>query len=116
MSAIKTQQTTKTQQFDFLTTYILGLLDHLNLGDMTEEQRQAYIPRLIHEVEFRLGEKFVSQLDPKYGDEFAALLEREDAKPEEWGNFWKKSIPNFEEQVQEALAAFAEECEEILKR
>lgn len=105
-----------TKQYDFLSEYLLELLSAIGLGDLNEEQKQMYMPKLRAELEYRFGEHFLPQLDESRAEEFTALLKNQSATPENWQAFWKASIPNFDEQVKEVLAAFADECREVFTR
>jgi hypothetical protein len=42
-------------QFDFLTEYVLELLKQNGLGNLSDEQKNAYVPQVLAPVEQRLG-------------------------------------------------------------
>jgi hypothetical protein len=104
---------TPTPQFDFLTDYLLALLEENNIS-LTDEQKKIFLPRMLAQIEQRLG----IELLPKLGDEdlsaFNDMLARDDVSSEEWEAFWQKAVPTFQEDVKSVLKSFAEEVSELL--
>jgi len=101
-------------QFDFLTDYVLKLLEENGLGDLTDEQKSIYVPQLLGQVEQRLGLALTPKLSDAQLDEFTALVNKQGVAPAEWEAFWKGAIPTFEQDVQNVLLEFSGKVKEIL--
>jgi len=101
---------------DFLTEFVLKILEENSMGDLTAEQKNVYVPRLQAQLEERIGLELLPKLDKEQMENFVELTNRETATPEEWKNFWYNSIPNFEEELQLVLVKFAEEVKKILTK
>jgi len=101
-------------QFDFLTDYVLKLLEENGLGDLTDEQKNVYVPQLLGQVEQRLGLALMPKLDDAQLEQFTALVNKSGAGPAEWEAFWKGAIPTFEQDVQNVLTEFGGKVKEIL--
>jgi len=104
---------TTTSQFDFLTEYVLEILEQNNI-QLTEEQKDLYIPRLLTQVEQRLGLELVPKLTEEQLVSFNSLLEKEHTTSLEWETFWKQALPTLEEDVKGILNIFADEVRQIL--
>ncbi len=102
-------------QFDFLTQYVLELLNSNGFSNLSETQKNVYIPALMSQVQERLGTAFLPQLSSADQNKFAAMVEAESVNVSEWRNFWYAAIPDFDEQLKVVLAGFAEEVTQILK-
>lgn len=102
-------------QFDFLTEYVLELLKANGFANLTDQQRNVYVPALLAQVQERLGAEFLPKLSVENQNKFAALVEAESVNTDEWKKFWYEAVPNFEEQLKVVLAGFAEEVKQILK-
>jgi hypothetical protein len=100
---------------DFLTQYVLDVLAQLDLGDMTEQERQKYVPQLVAQVEYRLGVRFMEQIPEDKVEDFGQMLDG-DKGAQEWAAFWKSIIPEFDVQVKEVLDSFLEECKTIFAK
>jgi hypothetical protein len=101
-------------QFDFLKSFILKLLENNGLGDITEEQREMYVPKLLSQLEQRIGIEMMPKLSEEGLDNFSKLIDDSKTTPEIWQAFWYKSIPNFEEELKTILEAFAVDVNESL--
>ncbi|OGH64414.1 MAG: hypothetical protein A2821_02750 [Candidatus Magasanikbacteria bacterium RIFCSPHIGHO2_01_FULL_41_23] len=102
------------QKFDFMIEYIQELLKKLDLGDMTKEELDDYVPQLVVQAEARLGAAMVPLISEKFGNRFADLLEKDSTSREEWLKFWHEAVPNFDDQVKKVLQDFSQECVRIL--
>lgn len=104
-----------TQKFDFLSEFILALLKELNLGDMTDDELDVYMPKLLQQAEARLGAALLPLVPDSFGERFAALLDDDNATRDEWSHFWHEAVPDFDDQVKNILKDFAQECSRILQ-
>lgn len=104
-----------TAQFDFLTEYVLQLLEDNGLGDLTEEQRNAYVPQLLSQLEERIGLQLLPTLSDEDKQSFVALIQNESASAEDWQTFWHNAVPDFEAQMSAILLAFGKEVQEALQ-
>lgn len=91
----------------------MSVLTQLGLGDIGDEERKKYLPRLVHQIEYRLGAALLPLVPDSAAPEFEKLLDA-DADAQTWLDFWKRSLPNFEDEVKKVLANFAKECQTIL--
>ncbi|PLX28868.1 hypothetical protein C0581_00710 [Candidatus Parcubacteria bacterium] len=105
----------ENNQFDFLSTYIEALLVNNGLDDLSEEQKNVYIPQIMAHVEERIGLEVLPKLNDTQLDEFAKLTEGE-TTPEQWRDFWNTSIPSFEEDIKKILETFAGRVSQILSK
>ena len=101
-------------QFYFLKDYVEALLIKNGLGDITEQQKNIYVPQILGHLEERIGLEMLPKLSKTKITEFSKLLEKENVDPEEWKNFWYKAVPKFEEEIQKILESFAKRVKEIL--
>jgi len=101
-------------QFDFLEGYVEALLIQNGLDNLTEQQKEIYIPQILSHLEQRIGIEMLPKLSEKKIKDFSKLLEKENTSPEEWKDFWYGAVDNFEEEVKQILLAFAERVKQIL--
>ena len=101
-------------KFTFLEEQILSVLEAGGLNNLSEENKEKFLPQLSAEAEYRLGLALMPLLSEEQGAEMVSLIDRE-AGPEELSKFWEASVPNLKEVVAHTLADFAEECKTILK-
>lgn len=102
-----------SQPVYFLHEYAEKVLADLGLGDMNKEEKERYIPQLTHQIEYRLGAALLPLVPNSAAPEFQKLLEAE-ATAEDWQNFWRATVPQFETVVASVLQDFAGECKKIL--
>ena len=101
-------------QFDFLEHFILDLLAQNGLGELDEDQRALYVPKLLAQLEQRIGLEMMPKLPEDKLDEFALLLDNEQTTAEEWQTFWYGAIEHFEQELQGVLTRFAADVTKIL--
>lgn len=102
-------------KLNFLEQVILDFLNTTSIGDLTKENAQTYLPQLVAEVQFRIGESLSPFLTEQSAAEFVRMAESDNTSPEEWKNFWQKTVPSFEKIVDDALKSFVAECADIMK-
>lgn len=103
-------------QFNFLTEYVIQLLEDNGFKDLNEKQKNVYIPQMQTRVEERLGLHFLPLLNESQTNKFAELVQNQNVDTNTWQKFWQESISDFDEQVKLVLAGFAEEVKQILAR
>lgn len=96
-----------------LEEYALSVLEQLDLADMDKDQRAKYLPRIVHNIEYRLGAALLPLVPDSEAGEFQRLLDT-DADAKTWTEFWQRVVPNFKQQVQKVLENFSLECQQIL--
>lgn len=106
---------TANNSFDFLTGYVLKLFEEHGLSDLTDEQKQLYVPQLLSHVERRIGIALLPKLSEADRERFVALSNAETSE-EEWKSFWYESISAFEEEVKTVLTEFSDTVGKILSK
>lgn len=101
--------------FNFLTEYVLKLLEENGMGDLSEEQKNIYVPQILGHVEQRLGMELLPKLNDAQMDELARLMNKE-TSAQEWSDFWHSNIPTFDDDVEQVLMEFSEKVKNILGR
>lgn len=101
-------------QFDFLKGYVEALLIQNGFDNLSEQQKEIYVPQILGHLEQRIGIEMLPKLSEEKIKVFAKLLEKESTSPEDWKDFWYGSVENFEEEVKQILLAFAERVKQIL--
>ncbi len=102
-----------SQPVYFLHEYAEKVLTDLGLGEMSQTEKDRYIPQLSHQIEYRLGAALLPLVPNSAAPVFQKLLDAE-VSAEEWQKFWQTTVPNFEQVVKTVLHDFAIECEKIL--
>jgi hypothetical protein len=69
-------------------------LAQLGLGDMPEEQKQAFLQHIYSELEIRVGEKLTAEMSDAQLDEFGYFVDKKDAEVRDW---FAKNVPNYKE-------------------
>ena len=98
---------------DFFTGYVEDVLAKTDIGELSAEQKNVYIPQLVALLEERVGLELVPKLNEARMKQFAAMVEQE-TSPETWGSFWQEALPNFEGEMKRILTAFASQVKGIL--
>lgn len=98
------------KQENFLAKFAEEVLTK-KFGELTEEQKQMFVPEMTELIEERVGIILLPKLSQENAAEFADLLDKETG-PEEWKNFWYNALPNFEEEMKSILSAFVLEISE----
>jgi hypothetical protein len=96
-----------------IEAYALSVLEQLDLGGMNTHERERYLPRLVQQIEYRLGAALLPLVPDTAAGEFETLMQT-DATPDAWLSFWQTQVPNFSELVQKTLHDFVAECKTIL--
>ncbi len=96
----------------FLEEFAEDLLTKLGLPNLTETERQHFLPQIITNLELRLGDVLLPQVPDSAAPEFRSLSAN-DSTPEQWLAFWQKTVPNFQELVAQVLKDFAQESQNI---
>jgi hypothetical protein len=69
-------------------------LAQLGLGDMPEEQKQAFLQHIYSELEIRVGEKLTAEMSDAQLDEFGYFVDKKDSEIRDW---FAKNVPNYKE-------------------
>ena len=102
-------------QFDFLEAYIHDLFTESGCGEMSEETKNKFLPQFVAEAQRRLGLAVLPLLSEESAEEFVSLMEQEDMSHEELKNFWHRSVPQFDEVVQQTLQNFSKEFTQVFQ-
>jgi hypothetical protein len=97
----------------FFEEFILDVLRNANVT-MTEDMKKEYVPQFIAEAEQRLGAALLPLLSEDGQVELISFMKDSSVTTEQWVQFWKKHVVNFEEVVQHTLDAFAQELRAVL--
>lgn len=98
---------------EFMEDYINELLEANNVN-LTDDQKQVYVPQIMIQAEQRIGLELLPKLSEEHLDEFNMLMEKDGTSDEEWRIFWNKARPHIEDDVKEILTRFAEEVRGVL--
>ncbi len=98
---------------DFFTGYVEELLVKSDIGELTAEQKNVYIPQLVGLLEERVGLELTPKLDEARMKQFAELVDAE-TSPDTWSKFWQGAVPNFQEELKRILGDFAGQVKSIL--
>ena len=71
-----------------------NFLAQLGLGDMPEEQKQAFLQHIYTELETRVGEKLTEGMTDLQLDEFGHFVDKDENKMVEW---LETFVPNYKE-------------------
>ncbi len=100
--------------YSFLEDYILKVLEQSGLGELTEENRNKFLPQLVAKAEYNIGIALMPKLSEEDAGKFATMMEDQSITSEAWQDFWKKAIPDFDKIVQEVLIDFGKQCKTLL--
>lgn len=70
-------------------------LQDVGLGDLPEDQKQAFLQHIYSELELRVGTKLSEGLSDDQMAEFEAFIDRDAEKVEQW---FSAQLPNYAEQ------------------
>lgn len=70
-------------------------LQDVGLGDLPEDQKQAFLQHIYSELELRVGTKLSEGLSDDQMAEFEAFIDRDAEKVEQW---FSTQLPNYAEQ------------------
>ncbi|MFB6226225.1 MAG: DUF5663 domain-containing protein [Candidatus Paceibacteria bacterium] len=99
-----------------LRTFILRILEESGLKELTEEQKEEFLPKLVARAEYKIGQALIPKLSEGAAEEFTELQEQEETDPQVWKDFWEENVEDYDQVVTEALDDFAEECKEVLSK
>lgn len=102
-----------TNQFDFLESFIHGVLDEAGFESLSEETRSQFVPMFVAEAERRLGMALLPLLSESQAKQLVELAD-ENGSAEELAAFWQTSVPDFQQIVQQTLSVFAQEFKKTL--
>lgn len=91
------------------------VLADTDLGALSEEQKNVYLPQITALLEERVGLELLPKLDEAQTQKFGELMDK-DAAAEQWAAFWPTAMPKFEEEMKRILAAFAKQVKGILAK
>ena len=100
--------------FGFLGDFIDEVLRQANF-QLTEEQKDWYVPQLLALVQERMGSVLLDALSEENQKKYDALIEKEETTLEEWKTFWHVAVPDFDEKIKEALKGFVEDFKKGLE-
>ncbi len=101
-------------QANFLGEFVVEILKKNGFVNLTDSQKQVYVPQFTGLLEERIGIELVPKLSAEKMKIFVGLLDKT-ISAEEWKKFWYSSIPNFEEEMKKVLSAFAVQMMAALK-
>jgi len=101
-------------KYGFLEEYILQVLDQSGLGQLTEENRNKFLPQLVAKAEYNIGLALMPKLSEDDAVVFAEMMGDESIDSQQWQNFWKKAVPDFDQVVQTVLIDFGQQCRSLL--
>ncbi len=104
-----------THHFDFLTEYVLALLEENDI-ELTDDQKKMYVPQILAQLEMRLGLELLPKLSEAQKEKFAKMTNNENISVEEWKKFWYGAVPTFEIDIKNTLITFAEKVKQILAK
>lgn len=102
--------------YSFLEDFIMQVLEQSGLGELTEDNRQKYLPQLVAQAEYQIGLALMPKLNEEQAEEMGELMEAGDVTPEQWQNFWRLSVPDYDQVVQKVMEDFGKQCQQILKK
>mgnify|MGYP006307534713 CR=1 FL=1 len=111
-----TSKQNNSAQFNFLEEYIKGVLMEIGIGELTEENRNKFMPQLISEAQYRLGLALTPHIPDEKMEEFTKMVDNEEEDPEKWKDFWEDAVPDYKDIVSETLDKFAKDCKTILSQ
>lgn len=79
----------------------------LGLGDLSEEDKQAFVLHLQEELEMRVGEILADRLTDEQLDEFGEIVESDN--PEAAGTWLQENAPGYEQVVLDELEKLRQE-------
>lgn len=95
-------------QKDLVAQFVSELIKKAGLDNVPEKFREEYAEKIGAEVQRRIGLVALKELSPQALDEFNVLAGK-DAKPDELAEFFKKSVPDWEDKITVALKEFSDE-------
>lgn len=102
-----------TQPQYFLEEFAEQMLAQLGLDNLSQVEREQFLPSIVHNLEMRLGDALLPLVSDSAAPAFRALVSS-DSTSEQWLDFWHKTVPNFDDVVKRVLVDFAEESKAIL--
>jgi len=99
---------------NFLEQYIDALFEEVGFSDLSPEQRNAYRPQFIVQLERKISNDLVPRLNESQMNEFVRLVDDPNTMGDQWNSFWSKAIPNFEMELKKILASFSEQVKQAL--
>lgn len=96
-------------QGDFFVEYVEKILPRLGFNDLSEKQKEYYIPQIASLLQERVGLELLPRLNDEQLREFSGLVDSINTTPAEWREFWQAAIPNFEGEVAHILDSFTED-------
>lgn len=89
-----------------------AFLQDIGLGDMPDDQKQAFLQHIYKELELRVGTKLSEGLSDQQMAEFESFIDRDEDKVSAWFN---QHLPNYAEQpdYQQLKAGAPEEASDL---
>ena len=100
-------------QFNFLYDYITNILSTCGYDNLSEDSKKEYLPQFVAHAESRIGAALLPKLNESAAKKMVKMIEEEKSTPEEWQDFWKESVPDYEDILKSTLNEFAEELKQI---
>lgn len=100
---------------DFLNTFVLDVLKEHGTGDLTEDQKETFVPFFVLYIQRQIGETLVSKLDDDGLDHITDLLKDHSTSLEEWFNFFNTQIDNIQNEFDSIMEAFKKQIIDIVK-
>ncbi|MBP7992072.1 MAG: hypothetical protein KAZ30_00245 [Candidatus Magasanikbacteria bacterium] len=99
----------------FLEEFAEKVLTDLGIDNLNDTERSEYLPGIVHNLEIRLGAALLPFVPTNASQEFQELTDS-DPTPQEWADFWKKHVPDYEVKAAQALEEFKQESREIFTK
>tara|TARA_Y100001970_G_C13914056_1_gene690008 strand:- start:406 stop:741 length:336 start_codon:yes stop_codon:yes gene_type:complete len=81
---------------------------------LTEDLKKEYVPELSAQLEQRIGLHLITKIAEDRLDDYAALIDKDDATAEEWSTFWQSAVPNFEDEMKTIVDDFSNSVKEVM--
>jgi len=99
---------------NFLEQYVDALFEELGFSDLSPEQRNAYRPQFIVQLERKISNDLVPRLNETQMNEFVRLVDDPNTTGQDWNTFWSGAIPNFEMELKKIMASFTDQVKQAL--
>ena len=97
-----------TPQLDFFHEYIVSLLTQ-NGYNLNDNLQKEFVPQFVAHAQVRVGAALMPLLKAGAVKNMEQLLEGTKTAAENWADFWKENVPNYEAVVKKTMQEFAKE-------
>ncbi|MBT4941509.1 MAG: hypothetical protein HOL80_01380 [Candidatus Magasanikbacteria bacterium] len=85
-----------------------------NNFELTDELKKEYVPELSAQLEQRIGLHLITKIPEDRLDEYAALIDKDDATADDWSTFWQSAVPNFEGEMKTIVDDFSTSVKDVM--